>query len=99
MEVQQETFNKGATVTVKADSTPSGYKFAGWTGTDGLTLLDGTTSTSETIKFTMPEEAVNITATYKDIAAPSATIHVKTNTWNSILNKITFGHFLRIHRM
>ena len=88
-------FNKGATVTVKADSTPSGYKFAGWTGTDGLTLLDGTTSTSETIKFTMPEEAVNITATYKDIAAPSATIHVKTNTWNSILNKITFGHFFK----
>lgn len=43
----------------------------------------------------MPEEAVNITATYKDIAAPSATIHVKTNTWNSILNKITFGHFFK----
>ena len=58
-------------------------------------MLDGTTSTSETIKFTMPEEAVNITATYKDIAAPSATIHVKTNTWNSILNKITFGHFFK----
>ena len=88
-------FNKGATVTVKADSTPSGYKFAGWTGIDGLTLLDGTTSISETIKFIMPEEAVNITATYKDIAVPSATIQVKTNTWTSILNNITFGHFFK----
>lgn len=87
--------NKGATVTVKANSTPSGYKFAGWTGIDGLTLLDSTTSTSETIKFTMPEEAVNITATYKDIAVPSATIQVKTNTWTSILNNITFGHFFK----
>ena len=88
-------FNKGATVTVKAGSTPSGYKFAGWTGIDGLTLLDGTTSTSETIKFIMPEKAVNITATYKDIKAPSATIQVKNNTWTSILNNITFGHFFK----
>jgi len=58
-------------------------------------LLDGTTSTSETIKFIMPEKAVNITATYKDIKAPSATIQVKNNTWTSILNNITFGHFFK----
>ena len=32
------------------------------------------------------------TATYKDMAVPSATLQVKNNTWTSILNNITFGH-------
>lgn len=35
------------------------------------------------------------TATYKDMAVPSATLQVKNNTWTSILNNITFGHFFK----
>ena len=89
------TYNKGEAVTAIANTASTGYIFTGWTGIDGLTLLEGTTATSETIKFTMPEGAVGITANYKDNAAPTATIKVKNNTWSQIFNTITFGYFFK----
>ena len=60
-------YTAGTTVTITADAAPENKQFKEWTGVDGLTFTDGTSKTSTTAKFTMPANAVSVTATYKDI--------------------------------
>lgn len=61
------SYAAGSDVTITADAAPQGKQFKEWTGADGLTFTDGTSKTSTTAKFTMPANAVSVTATYEDI--------------------------------
>ncbi len=55
---------KDTVVTITANAANEGKEFAGWTVVSGtITLAD---ASKETTTFTMPGEAVEITATYKD---------------------------------
>lgn len=51
-------------VTVTANTAEVGMTFTSWSGTDGLSLTDSTTAASETIQFTMPAQAVALSANY-----------------------------------
>ncbi len=55
----------GTTVAIMAVTPYAGYTFATWTVVSGGVTLASTTSSTTT--FTMPEEAVEVTATYKPI--------------------------------
>ncbi len=55
----------GDIVTVTADEAPVGYKFAGWSGAEGLTFKNSTDAGDATIKFEMPNKDVTLTATYE----------------------------------
>ncbi|MGI5822600.1 MAG: InlB B-repeat-containing protein [Dethiobacteria bacterium] len=57
----------GAEVTITADAPASGKRFKEWAGTEGLSFTRGDKTTA-TAKFTMPNRAVTVTATYEDIA-------------------------------
>ena len=54
-------YAEGATVTIKA-GTRSGYSFSGWTVTSGSVIL--TNANSNTTTFTMPANAVTVTANW-----------------------------------
>ncbi|MGL6201124.1 MAG: InlB B-repeat-containing protein [Lachnospiraceae bacterium] len=73
------TYEAGATVTITADTAPTGKQFAGWkVNSINVTLKD---SSSETTTFTMPSEAVTVTAVYEDIQPGeySITVHSDGN--------------------
>ncbi|NLK92245.1 MAG: S-layer homology domain-containing protein, partial [Bacteroidales bacterium] len=57
------SYEVGATVTITADTAPSGQVFAKWTTADGVAFTNANASTTT---FTMPAKAVTVTATYKD---------------------------------
>lgn len=57
-------YAEGSTVTITADAPVSGKQFDRWVVNSGSVTLAG--STSSTTTFTMPAEAVSVTATYKD---------------------------------
>lgn len=63
------TYAEGATVTITADSSASG-KVNG-----GIALAS---STSESTTFTMPAGAVEVTATYEDVATQTETYVIKS---------------------
>ena len=63
------SYAAGASVTVTANAPESGKQFKEWTGADGLTFTSGSATTSSAT-FTMPAEAVTVTATYEDAPAP-----------------------------
>ena len=54
----------GSIVTIEANDPATGYNFAGWTGTEGLTFVGGYQPSHKTIKFYMPDEDINLEATY-----------------------------------
>ena len=54
----------GSIVTIEANDPATGYNFTGWTGTEGLTFVGGYQSSQKTIKFYMPDEDINLEATY-----------------------------------
>ncbi|MDR3278783.1 MAG: S-layer homology domain-containing protein, partial [Oscillospiraceae bacterium] len=56
-------FAGGAAVSVTADAAPSGKVFDKWTSDDGVVFDD---ENSESTTFTMLDNAVTVTATYKD---------------------------------
>ena len=68
-------YAKGATVNIIANTAPSGKAFDKWTAS-GVTLSN---PENPSISFTMPGNAVTVTATYKDVP-PSST---KTPTTSS----------------
>ena len=72
----------GASVTITANDAPSGQQFKEWTGTDSLTFTSGRATTA-TATFTMPANAVTVTATYEDIPAATYTVTYKVvnGTW------------------
>lgn len=57
-------YAEGSTVTITADAPVSGKQFDKWVVNSGSVILAD--STSSTTTFTMPAEAVSVTATYKD---------------------------------
>ena len=69
---------EGTSVTITANAPETGKQFKEWTGADGLTFTSGS-KTSATATFTMPAEAVNVTATYEDIPVTTYTITYNAN--------------------
>lgn len=61
----------GSPVTIQANQTENGMRFAGWTGLENLTITNGALS-SETVTFTMPAKAVTATASYEAIPVQDA---------------------------
>ena len=59
-------YTEGANVTITANPPENGKQFKEWTGADSLTFTSGSKTTA-TATFTMPAEAVTVTATYEDI--------------------------------
>ena len=72
-------YEENATVTITADAAPSGQHFKEWTGADSLNFTSGS-KTSTTATFTMPANAVEVTATYEndlsEPSEPSLTYHI-----------------------
>ncbi|MBQ6347659.1 MAG: leucine-rich repeat protein, partial [Clostridia bacterium] len=56
----------GESVTITANAPGTGKRFKEWTGADGLAFTSGSAATA-TATFTMPANAVTLTATYEDI--------------------------------
>ena len=54
------------TVTIHAGTHPQGRTFAGWTTSDGVTFADATQTTTT---FTMPAQAVTVTANWTEVFA------------------------------
>ena len=68
----------GASVTITANDPETGKVFKEWTGTDGLTFTSGSATTA-TATFTMPAQAVTVTATYEKgddpaVVTPTASV-------------------------
>lgn len=61
------TYDEDNSVTIKADPPEDGKLFKGWTGTEGLVFTHGGASSS-TATFLMPDNSVEITATYENMA-------------------------------
>lgn len=59
-------YAEGAAVTITADAPAPGKRFKMWIGADNLTFTSGDAETA-TATFTMPAEAISVTATYEDI--------------------------------
>ena len=57
----------GESITITANEPEAGMQFAGWTGLEGLTITSGSIETS-TVTFTMPANAVTVTAVYETSA-------------------------------
>ena len=72
-------YTAGASVTITANASEPGKQFKEWTGTDGLTFTSGS-KTSSTATFTMPSNAVTVTATYEDIPATTYAVTVNSGT-------------------
>ena len=68
----------GTSVTITANAAPAGKQFKEWTGADNLTFTSGSKTTA-TATFTMPAEAVSVTATYEDIPVTTYTITFNAN--------------------
>ena len=75
----------GTTINITANAAPAGKVFDRWTSPSGVTFVNATsTSTS----FTMPSNAVTVTATYKDVSTndpnpPSNNNNQNNNNSNS----------------
>ena len=71
-------YAEGASVTITANEPPEGQQFKAWTGVDGLTFTNGSATTA-TATFTMPANAVTVTATYEEIPVASYSVTVSVN--------------------
>ena len=69
----------GASVSITADAPASGKRFKEWTGADNLTFTSGSATSTEAV-FTMPAQAVTLTATYEDIPATTYMVTVNSGT-------------------
>ena len=65
---------QGETVTIMAIAAPDGQRFREWDIAPAVTFADGTSKTSATARFTMPDQDVTAEATYEKI--PEGTIPV-----------------------
>lgn len=62
-------YTEGSNVTIIANAPAEGKVFDSWNGVDGLVFVSGDAN-SASATFIMPAEAVELTATYKDIPEP-----------------------------
>jgi len=79
------SYAPGATVTVTAGTAPSGYRFTNWTTeSSGVTFSNANNATTT---FTMPANAVTVTANFETIFIDSRdsktyrTVRIGTQTW------------------
>jgi len=80
-------FNKGDTVTLTAGSVPAGMWFAGWEFDTPVTFLDGTNKYSPTVKFTMPDSPVNVTAKFELVSAVTLPkVKLSTNCGGTVVS-------------
>ena len=75
------SYAEGTTVTVTANAAPSGKVFDKWIVNPGTVSLSNVSSSTAT--FTMPDENVEVTATYKDVPAGSYVIKVNNGNGNT----------------
>ena len=71
-------YAEGASVTISANEPESGKQFKEWTAS-GITLTDAQKS-SKNLTFTMPANAVTLTATYEDIPTTTYAVTVNNGT-------------------
>ena len=86
-EVSVTTAFEGATVTVTAAAASAGYNFSGWTASPEVTFADAS-ATSTT--FTMPANAVTITANY--VASVSSALTFAAGEGGSITSATAGGN-------
>ena len=79
---------EGASVTITAGAPESGKQFEKWTGADDLTFTSGSATSAEAT-FTMPAQAVTVTATYKDIPATTYTVSFAANGGTGTMDPVT----------
>jgi len=72
-------YAENASVTITADTAPSGKRFKEWTGAESLTFTGGSATTANAT-FTMPARAVTVTATYEDILVTTYAVTVTNGT-------------------
>ncbi|GEM_PF-6752038 len=83
------SYAEGAVVNINA-GTKSGYSFNGWTSSDGIAFAD---ASSTTTTFTMPANAVTITANWKyiggiDLGESSDSTDYQYEFWKEVEDKI-----------
>ena len=88
-------YKVGDKVTIVAKEALQGMAFDKWVSNVEIEYTDDTNANSSTAVFIMPQSDVELTATYKDISAPTGQITISTNKWNDFCNKITFGIFFK----
>ena len=88
-------YKVGDKVTIVAKEALQGMAFDKWVSNVEIEYTDDTNANLSTAVFIMPESDVELTATYKDISAPTGQITISTNKWNEFCNKITFGIFFK----
>ena len=88
-------YKVGDKVTIVAKEALQGMAFDKWVSNVEIEYTDDTNANLSTAVFIMPESDVELTATYKDISAPTGQITISTNKWNDFCNKITFGIFFK----
>ena len=71
-------YAEGEAVTITANAPEAGKQFKAWTGVEGLTFTSGS-STTATATFTMPAQAVSVSATYEDIPLETYTVYFDAN--------------------
>lgn len=74
----------GAHVQLLAEA-EAGYRFVNWTANPTVTFDDGT---AEETTFTMPAQAVTVTARFEEVPLPTVTTHAATNvtSYSAIVN-------------
>ena len=88
------SFAAGSTVTITANTAPSGQRFKQWNITPSVNFTGGTSATSFTAQFTMPAQAVAATAVYENLPADQYAINVQTDgngTASASVNSATQG--------
>ena len=88
-------YKVGDKVTIVAKEALQGMAFDKWVSNVEIEYTDDTNANLSTAVFIMPESDVELTATCKDISAPTGQITISTNKWNDFCNKITFGIFFK----
>ena len=88
-------YKVGDKVTIVAKEALQGMAFDKWVSNVEIEYTDDTNANLSTAVFIMPQSDVELTATYKDISAPTGQITISTNKWNDFCNKITFGIFFK----
>lgn len=79
-------YAKDANVSITADTAPSGKEFDKWISSDGMTFANANASSTT---FTMPEKAVTVTATYKDLPVVTYTVTFNKNGGDTEAGQIT----------
>lgn len=84
-------YEAGANVSIEAAAPPAGYVFDKWELTSGEGTFADVSKTGTV--FTMGAGDATVTATYKDVEAPTGEITIAANGWKQFLHTITFGLF------